>query len=108
MRAGRMDKRVEIQQPVSVPDGAGGQTVTWTTFDTIWASIEPLQGQEYIAAQQMQTAVTHRLRIRYLEGITAAMRVKFGARVFQIQSILNYNERNAEMQLMCVEQTEGT
>ncbi|TGE33172.1 phage head closure protein [Desulfosporosinus sp. Sb-LF] len=31
----------------------------------IWASIEPLSGREYYAAQQVNAEITHRIKIRY-------------------------------------------
>lgn len=104
---GRLRHQIVIESKTLAGDGMGGGTATWTTFATVRAAIEPISGSEYIAAQQMQTKVTHRIRLRYLANVTAAMRVKFGTRIFQIESILTFNEVKRDMQLMCSEQTEG-
>ena len=41
--------------------------------------------------------------MRYLSGIVPKMRVKVGSRIFDILSIINVDERNRELQLMCRE-----
>jgi SPP1 family predicted phage head-tail adaptor len=68
------------------------------------ASIEPLQGRELIAAQAVQSETTSKIRIRYRTGITAAMRIVFGARLFNITAPpINPGERNQELILMVSE-----
>ena len=54
-------------------------------------------------AQQMQADVTHRVRFRYVAGVTAKMRVLYGARIFNVLSVINPEERNREIVLMCKE-----
>ena len=49
------------------------------------------------------TEVTTRFRIRYLAGVKAAMRISFASRTFDIQSVINPDERNRELHLMAVE-----
>ena len=41
----------------------------WGDFATVWASVEPISGQEYWASSQVQAEVTHRIRVRYLSGV---------------------------------------
>jgi SPP1 family predicted phage head-tail adaptor len=76
---------------------------TWSTFATAQASIEPISGREYIAAQSTQADVSHRIRLRYLSGITPKLRVNYSSRIFDILSVININECNRELQLMCRE-----
>ena len=76
---------------------------TWSTYATVQASIEPISGREYFAAQSTQADVTHRIRIRYLSGIVPKMRVSYNSRIFDILSVINVGERNRELQLMCRE-----
>lgn len=75
----------------------------WGDFATVWASVEPISGKEYWASSQVQAEVTHRIRVRYLPGIRPTMRVQFKARTFEIESIINWQERNIDLQLMCKE-----
>jgi len=46
MRAGRLKKRVAIQQATD-SRGATGQVIkTWATVATVWAGIEPIKGDQ--------------------------------------------------------------
>ena len=107
MRIGRLRHRIVIQQPPDVnqapQDEYGAETPAWTTFATVWASVEPLQGRERLASQEVQAEVSHRMRLRHLEGLSSRMRVSFDGRIFGITDVINPEERDEEMQLMCVE-----
>ena len=105
MQAGRLRHRVTVQRATDAIDQYGDQTPTWTALGTVWASVEPLNGREYFAAAQMQSEVSTRIVIRPISGVTLTPkdRVKFGSRYFDIQSVINRDERNRELQLLCVE-----
>ena len=103
MRAGPMRQRITIETPTETQAADGSITRTWETFITVWASIEPLAGREYFAAAREQADVSHRIRMRYTEGITHKTRVSFESRIFEIESVINTGERNRELILMCRE-----
>ena len=103
MRAGWLRNRITIQKKTVSRSGSGAEVVSWNTHVNAWASIEPLKGQEYLTAKMQESAVDVRIRIRYQTGITPAMQVLYGTRVFEIVSVINYLERNVELQLMCRE-----
>lgn len=65
--------------------------------------MEPISGREFWAGHQVQAEVTHRIRMRYLPGVRPTMKVFFGEREFEIESIINWQERNIDLQLMCKE-----
>jgi len=103
MKAGKLDKWVQIEKPTET-NTKGVISTTWSTFVDVWASIVPLQGREYYDAKQVVADVTHKIRTRYVADVTAKMRVKFGSRTFQIESPpINVEERNVELVLMCRE-----
>ena len=65
-----------------------------------------MSGREYFVAQQTKTETTHKITMRYQLGvdmIKAHDRVKFGTRIFDIQQILNPEERNIMLVLYCRE-----
>ncbi len=103
MRAGPLRCRITIEAPVETQAPDGSIVTTWETFTTAWASIEPLIGREYFAQQREQATISHKIRIRHRPGITHQMRVSWGARLFEIESVLNIGERNREIVLMCKE-----
>jgi SPP1 family predicted phage head-tail adaptor len=106
INAGMLNKRITIQHLV---DGSPSQSsfgepeATWTDFKEMWASIEPIQGNEFWSQQQVQSEVTIRIRTRYVGGIEPAMRVSYGDRIFVIESVIDPKERHEELQLMCSE-----
>lgn len=106
MRAGKLRHTITIQQRSDSQNSYGEQANTWTTFAEVRASVEPLQGREFFASQQMQAEVTTRFRIRYLDGVTADMRISYDGRTFDIQAVLNPNERGRELHIMAVEREE--
>ena len=103
MRAGQLRHRVILQALVNTPDAAGGNIETWVNVATVWGKVEPIRGREFWAAQQANTSLDTVVTIRYLEGITPLNRVKFGARIFKIHTVINPLEGRRELQLMCEE-----
>lgn len=105
MRAGRLRNQVTIQTPTETRSGTSGQVVkSWATLATVWAGIEPLSGRELAQAGAEQSVSDFRIVLRYLSTVTNKCRVVFGSRVFEIQSVINRNERGADMELRCTEQ----
>ena len=107
MRAGLLDQRVTLEQPVEVRDADyGTANKTWSPVATVWAAVEPLSGREFILNQEQQSELTARVRLRYsteVAGITPKMRVNFGGRLLQINAVINPLQADKELQLMCAE-----
>ena len=103
MRIGDLRHRIELQSVTRTADGMGGFTESWATVSTVWAAIWPNAAKEVLENQQLGLNVTHRIRIRYHATVTAAWRIKFGTRYFNIVSILNPNEQNRLLDLICEE-----
>lgn len=104
---GKLNKRIELQvnseETSAYSTSLGGLTTTWAMASTVWASIRPLSGRELYTAQQAQSDTDHEIRIRYYSGLDTFYRIKFGTRYFQILSVLNTDEHNEEMTLLCKE-----
>ena len=103
MIAGKLNKRIELQSYTEAQDGYGEADKTWSTYYTTWAAIRPLTGREALIAQQVTAETTVEIRIRYKSSVTTGNRIKFGERYYDINSIVNPDERNREMILMCKE-----
>jgi SPP1 family predicted phage head-tail adaptor len=103
MEAGALRHKVIIQQPAEVTNSLGEITVSWSTFAIVWAEILPLSGREYWSSKQVNSEVTGKIRIRYKSGITPKMRVKYGTRIFNIEAVMNYQEKNIETVLLVKE-----
>lgn len=103
MRSGPLRHRITIEQATESRDSSGGVISTWGTYATVWASVSPLIGREYIAAKTVSASVTHKIRMRYLAGMTPKMRIAWDSRLFDIESILDVDERHAELVIMATE-----
>ena len=103
MRIGPMDKRIELQAFTAISDGMGGSTRTWTTEDTVNAAIWCEPASEVMRAGAPSMIGTHRIQMRYHPDLKAAWRIKYKTRYFSIVSILNKDERNVQLDLICRE-----
>lgn len=101
--AGRLRHRIAIEDYVDSNDGGGGATRSWTTVAECWAEIQPISADERWQAERLQMKISHRVTIRYREGISPGMRVVFDQRALRIQTIVNPAERNRSLILMCEE-----
>lgn len=103
MRAGNLRHVITIQEKTLTSDGMGGNTEAWATFAIVRAAIWPVSAKERVSNQQLEHEITHKIRVRYFSGVTAAMRVVFDSRTFEILSIVNWEERNITLDLICEE-----
>lgn len=111
MRAGLLRQRVIIEQPITVQDSYGQETITWVTYAEVWAAVEPLTGGERYsqADAQLLAEVDTRVRIRYRSGVTHKMRVNWENenRIFQIKAVINLETRDRQIHLLCQEHPDG-
>lgn len=103
MRAGALRHPITIQAATDSIGARGGVAATYSTFAATWAEILPVGGSEQFRSQQTFPEGTHTLRIRYRSGVTPKMRILFGTRAFDILSVRNLEERDREMELICLE-----
>jgi len=103
MRSGDLNKYITIQHPTKASDGMGGFTETFTDADSVFAAIWPISATELVRSMQQTMEITHRIRIRYRSAFRPDWRIKFGNRYFNIVSIINPNEKNELLDLMCRE-----
>lgn len=103
-----MRTKITIKQRSTSQNDYGEPVDTWTNVVTnVWASIEPITGREFFAAQQVHSDVNMKVRMIYdssLAGIKPSMIVTFGTRTLEIDAVINYKERNREILLMCKEE----
>jgi SPP1 family predicted phage head-tail adaptor len=103
--ASELNKRITIESLSLAKNDSGGAVETWSTFATVWASIEPRLGGERFFAQRIEENISHIIKIRYLSGLETSMRVRFGSRTFQIKSAINQHEDNKLLYLLTMEGT---
>ena len=102
---GRLRHKVLNQADSGSRDAHNQVTPSWSTISdgTVWANVEPLNGRSLVEAQSIETEVTHRVTIRYLSTVSAKHRIVHDSRNLQIISVINVDERDWILQLMCKE-----
>ena len=103
MQAGKLRHRITIQQATESQNSFGEVTRSWATYATVWASVEPLQGREYLDGRQLEADVDTRVRIRHRAAVTQRMRVTWSGHTYDVQSVIADATNKRMMQLMCRE-----
>lgn len=103
MNPGAFRHRLFVEAPYETPDGAGGVTRAFETVGLIWGLIEPMGGTEAMSQDRLAQRLTHRITIRAFTGLTAAHRLRKGARLFEIRAISADVPARRLMTLSCEE-----
>jgi SPP1 family predicted phage head-tail adaptor len=104
-RVGRLNRRVELLHQVVALDTLGRQnrTTPWTVAAELWAEVREINGTELERANQMSVTGSHIVTIRFRAGVSAANRVRFRGRVFEVRAVLDADSSQRELQLVCGE-----
>lgn len=102
---GKLRERIVVQQATEKRNALGETTLEWATFAERWASVEGISAREFFLSGQQQTEVTHRIRLRWLQGLNGNMRVSWRGRILEIASCLEHNNRS-EHELLCTERVD--
>ena len=100
--AGSLRERVTVQQASESRNALGETVLSWATFAERWASVEGVSSRESLAYGQQQISVSHRVRLRYLAGLTQSMRIVWRGRTLEIVSLLEHGNRS-EHEIICQE-----
>ena len=100
MQAGKLRHRVTIEQVSTAPNSFGEPVETWAPFVTVWASREDLSGRELFVAQQWRADVTTRFELRYVAGLTPAMRVIDNGPLYNIARVADKDGRGRTLTII--------
>lgn len=90
MRPPVLSRRLVLEAPERVADGAGGYAETWVALGRVWADVAPRgAGQEVdaIAARMDIRIVVRAAPLGAPSRPTPTMRFREGARVFRIEAV---------------------
>ncbi len=66
--------------------------MTWDTYATVWARIEPVASGEKIVAGHLSGVVTHTVTMRYRDDIAGGMRVLHRGRILRLLVVSDADE----------------
>src|SRR5574341_254423 len=101
MRIGDLRQRITLESPTLTGDAMGSSMMVWADEGTVWAAVWPISAQEQIQSAGTAMVATHRVQMRYRSDLLPTWRVKFGERYLAIVSLVNRNELNRTLDLIC-------
>lgn len=103
MDIGRLKHRITFQKLQQTKNEYGEVLDNWLDVKTVWAEIKPVSGNQFFAAKQINSEISHNVYIRYRSDLSPNMRIKYKERIFDMLYIMNVNEDNTLMQIYCKE-----
>ena len=88
----RLNRRLTLESPGRVPDGAGGYEQTWTALGVVWAQLKARSGRETQVALAAVSTVPYTIMERAApvgdpQRPVPEQRFRDGARVFHIRTV---------------------
>jgi len=108
IKPGELRHRVDILAPPTTRNDFGEVDISddeqWSVFKTVWASVEPLKGRELFTVQQINSEITLRVKMWYIPGVKANMRIRSRGQIFEIVGPpIDNKQTHRELELMCKE-----
>jgi len=108
MRAGNLRNKAVIQKVGTTQNGYGEpEEGDFVKFKDVWCSITPISGNEKFLSNTDFSKTTHKIRIRYLAGVNASMRLVWKDRIFNFMNTPNIGERDKEIHILAWEDNNG-
>ena len=100
--AGKLRERVTVQIASGTTNALGETVLAWSNSTAVWASVDGVSAREALQSGKQEVAITHRVHMRYLPGLTQTMRFAWRNRTLEIVSLLEHGNRS-EHEAICVE-----
>jgi head-tail adaptor len=87
-----LNRKLVLEAPVRMPDGAGGFVTTWESRGAIWAEVKAGTGRERAAEFMTVATIPYRITLRAApEGAPSRpvpeQRFRAGSRIFRILAV---------------------
>lgn len=100
MRAGQLTTQITIQAPGTAVDELGQPIEGWTDVAVVWGDVRHLSGTESIKAGAVTSSVNASIRVRWMVGLDAGMRVLVGAVPYAIKAVMPDMQRREYVDLV--------
>lgn len=108
MRAGELRNKATLQKIGTTTNAFGEiEQGAYIDYKTVWCSINAVSGRETFLSNADFAKTTHKIRIRYLSGVDASMRLLYAGRVFSFIYTYDYAERRKEIEILATEVNNG-
>lgn len=100
MRAGKFDRRIELQRETQIVKPSGSVTKEWQTFATVRAEIVQQSATEFLTGFGEAESNTIIFRVRYVADIATSDRVFFSGKPYDLKEIKEIGRRRG-LELRC-------
>jgi SPP1 family predicted phage head-tail adaptor len=98
---------IEIQELISEKDKNGEIIHSWKEKAKVYAYVKAIEGKTYIGESfeyaQVVPNTLYKFAVRYMVGITTAMRIIYNNKCFNIRKIINEDELNVALIIIAEE-----
>lgn len=93
----RLNRKLVLEAPQRVPDGAGGFTESWAALGEVWAQVAARTGRETSGEATSLARVSYKITLRAAPAGSDArprpeQRFRDGSRVFRINAVAEADE----------------
>lgn len=93
MRAGRLDRKIELQRATNGRSERGDKVPTFTTYETVPANIKRVSAKEIIRAGQVTPEFDVVATIRYRSDVSTKDRFLFEGLIYNILGVTEIGRR---------------
>lgn len=107
IEAGRLRDKIVLLRPEYARDEYGQDLIHWGRVGPVFAEVVGNGGGTSLSVGRSSITYSHTVRIRMssvVAGITAAWRMEWKNRVFEISSIVNQNNDDAILEMECADE----
>lgn len=101
--SGALNKKITLRSFTRSVDAYGEPIKTYSDYATVWASIEPIKGDEFFQARKETAEIDTKITLRYRRDIRSSWEIMYGIKRYTIQAIINPKNANIKLELMCKE-----
>jgi len=104
IRSGELRHLVTLQKPVQNTASDGEVIDTFADVGQVRAKIFFSRGREFLLSRESHANIVAKVTIRYRSDVTREWRVMYGVRELDIVHVVDVNDRQRELELMCREE----
>lgn len=93
----RLTRKLVLEAPQNVADGAGGFSAAWAVLGTLWGEVQPGTGREMAGVEVVLASVPYKITVRGApvgspRRPKPEQRLRDGARVFTILAVTEHDQ----------------
>ena len=101
---GRFNRQLSIENLTETADGFGGYIKQYTVDGSVWAHICPRKALLNVAGELKQQEVSHRILMRFRNGIKPGSRLITGSRKFRVVRVSDPDETGRYLECEAMEE----